>query len=103
MSKHSVDRCSGESNNGQKRILSPDKLRSLPRWFPVEWWPLDALSKCDCSCIHQADNGEGDPNLPKAPLNTLLNFDLEIYQIPLNTLMSSKRIPDEVMNPRKYK
>jgi hypothetical protein len=51
--------------------------------------------------IHQVD--EEGPNLPKAPLNTLLGFDLETYQIPLDTLMPSKRIPDGVMSTRKYK
>jgi hypothetical protein len=33
----------------------------------------------------------------------LLGFDLETYQIPLVTLMPSKRIPDGVMSTRKYK
>jgi ParB-like chromosome segregation protein Spo0J len=33
----------------------------------------------------------------------LLGFDLETYQIPLDTLMPSKRIPDGVMSTRKYK
>jgi hypothetical protein len=53
--------------------------------------------------IHQADETEEGPSLPKAPLNTLLGFDLETYQIPLDTLMPSKRIPDGVMSIRKYK
>jgi len=53
--------------------------------------------------IQQADDTEEGPNLPKAPLNTLLGFDLETYQIPLDTLMPSKRIPDGVMSTRKYK
>ena len=53
--------------------------------------------------IHQANETEEGPSLPKAPLNTLLGFDLETYQIPLDTLMPSKRIPDGVMSTRKYK
>ncbi len=53
--------------------------------------------------IHQTDEVEDGPNLPKAPLNTLLGFDLETYQIPLDALMPSKRIPDGVMSTRKYK
>ena len=53
--------------------------------------------------IHHADDAEDGPNLPKAPLNTLLGFDMETYQIPLDTLMPSKRIPDGVMSTRKYK
>ena len=39
----------------------------------------------------------------EAPLNSLLGFDLETYQIPLDTQMPSKRIPDGVMSTRKYK
>ena len=53
--------------------------------------------------IHRTDENEEGPNLPKAPLNTLLGFDLETYQIPLDTLMPSKRIQDGVMSTRKYK
>jgi ParB-like chromosome segregation protein Spo0J len=52
--------------------------------------------------IQQSDTDDGT-DLPKAPLNTLLGFDLETYQIPLDTLMPSKRIPDGVMSTRKYK
>jgi ParB-like chromosome segregation protein Spo0J len=52
--------------------------------------------------IQQSETDDG-PDLPKAPLNTLLGFDLETYQIPLDTLMPSKRIPDGVMSTRKYK
>ena len=52
--------------------------------------------------IQQSETDHG-PDLPKAPLNTLLGFDLETYQIPLDTLMPSKRIPDGVMSTRKYK
>ena len=53
--------------------------------------------------IHRTDENEEGPNLPKAPLNTLLGFDLETYQIPLDNLMPSKRIQDGVMSTRKYK
>ena len=53
--------------------------------------------------IDQPGDADDGPNLPKAPLNTLLGFDLETYQIPLDTLMPSKRIPDGVMSTRKYK
>ena len=53
--------------------------------------------------IDQPSDVDDGPNLPKAPLNTLLGFDLETYQIPLDTLMPSKRIPDGVMSTRKYK
>lgn len=50
------------------------------------------------SGIHQSDEVEEGPNLPTAPLNTLLGFDLETYQVPLDTLMPIKRIPDGVMS-----
>ncbi len=53
--------------------------------------------------IHQSDETEKGPNLPTAPLSTLLGFDLETYHIPLGTLMPRKRIPDGVMSARKYK
>jgi hypothetical protein len=34
---------------------------------------------------------------PKAPLNLVLGFDLETYQIPIEELMPSKKVPDGVM------
>jgi len=40
---------------------------------------------------------------PKAPLNLVLGFDLETYQIPLEELMPSKKVPDGVMTTRKFK
>ncbi len=43
------------------------------------------------------------PNLPTGPLNTLLGFELETYQIPLDQLLPSKKVPDGVMSTRKYK
>jgi len=52
-----------------------------------------------------AMDGHGDdgPNLPTGPLNTLLGFELETYQIPLDQLLPSKKVPDGVMSTRKYK
>ncbi len=41
--------------------------------------------------------------LPTKPLNTLLGFDLETYQIPLDQLLPSKKVPDGIMSTRKYK
>ena len=40
-------------------------------------------------------DGDGDdgPNLPTDPLNTLLGFELETYQIPLDQLQPSKKVP----------
>ena len=40
---------------------------------------------------------------PKAPLNLTLGFDLETYQIPIEELMPSKKVPDGVMTTRKLK
>lgn len=42
-------------------------------------------------------------NLPTAPLNTLLGFELETYQIPLAQLLPSKKVQDGVIGSRKYK
>lgn len=49
------------------------------------------------------DAADTGPKLPTAPLNTLLGFDLETYQIPLGHLLPSKKVPDGVMSTRKYK
>ena len=43
------------------------------------------------------------PNLPTAPLNTLLGFDLETYQVPLDQLLPSKKVAEGIMSTRKYK
>ena len=50
-------------------------------------------------------DGDADAahKLPTKPLNTLLGFDLETYQIPLDQLLPSKKVPDGIMSPRKYK
>jgi len=44
-----------------------------------------------------------DTPYPKAPLNLTLGFDLETFQIPLEEIMPSKKVPDGVMNTRKFK
>ena len=46
---------------------------------------------------------DGDLTYPKGPLNLTLGFDLETYQIPLEELMPSKKVPDGVMTTRKFK
>jgi ParB-like chromosome segregation protein Spo0J len=52
----------------------------------------------------QAEGSEpGAHNLPKQPLNTLLGFDLETYQVPIDDLMPCKKVPDGVMSSRKYR
>jgi ParB-like chromosome segregation protein Spo0J len=51
----------------------------------------------------QGEDGHDGPNLPTAPLNTLLGFELETYQVPLDQLLPSKKVPDGVMSTRKYK
>lgn len=55
-----------------------------------------------CPGINQLETDDG-PNLPKAPLNTLLGLDFETHQNPLDTLMPSKRFPDGVMRTSNYK
>lgn len=40
---------------------------------------------------------------PTAPLNLTLGFDLETFQIPLEELMPSRKVPDGVMTTRKFK
>ena len=47
--------------------------------------------------------GDSAHKLPTKPLNTLLGFDLETYQIPLDQLLPSKKVPDGIMSTRKYK
>jgi ParB-like chromosome segregation protein Spo0J len=51
----------------------------------------------------QPDSDESDAPYPKAPLNLTLGFDLETFQIPLEELMPSKKVPDGVMTTRKFK
>ena len=41
-------------------------------------------------------------SLPTAPLNTLLGFDLETYQVPLDHLLPSKKVQDGIIGSRKY-
>ena len=41
----------------------------------------------------QHDTDENDAPYPKAPLNLTLGFDLETFQIPLEELMPSKKVP----------
>jgi hypothetical protein len=48
-------------------------------------------------------NPEKIIQLPTAPLNTMLGFELETYQVPLEQLLPSKKVPDGVMSTRKYK
>jgi ParB-like chromosome segregation protein Spo0J len=42
-------------------------------------------------------------NLPTAPLNTLLGFELDTYQVPLEQLLPSKKVQDGIIGSRKYK
>jgi ParB-like chromosome segregation protein Spo0J len=44
-----------------------------------------------------------DAPYPKAPLNLTLGFDLETWQIPLEELLPSKKVPEGVMTTRKFK
>ncbi len=65
---------------------------NLTEMYPGIYRPGGGTSKVD-----------DGPNLPTGPLNTLLGFELETYQIPLDQLLPSKKVPDEVMSTRKYK
>jgi len=49
------------------------------------------------------DEEDAAPRYPTAPLNLTLGFDLETYQIPIEELMPSKKVPDGVMTTRKFK
>ena len=51
----------------------------------------------------QPDTDDSDASYPTAPLNLTLGFDLETFQIPLEELMPSKKVPDGVMTTRKFK
>lgn len=48
-------------------------------------------------------NAAGDARYLKAPLNLVLGFDLETYQIPIAELMPSKKVPDGVIATRKFR
>ncbi len=52
---------------------------------------------------HADSDADTAHKLPTKPLNTLLGFDLETYQIPLDQLLPSKKVPDGIMSTRKYK
>ena len=53
--------------------------------------------------LMETENQKADLDFPVAPLNTLLGFDLETYQIPLDCLQPSKRVPEGVISTRKFK
>lgn len=50
-----------------------------------------------------SERAEHEAAYAKAPLNLMLGFDLETYQIPLEELMPSKKVPDGVMTTRKFR
>lgn len=49
------------------------------------------------------DADDSEVPYPKAPLNLTLGFDLETFQIPLEELLPSKKVPDGMMTTRKFK
>ncbi|MBX9469917.1 MAG: ParB N-terminal domain-containing protein [Rhizobium sp.] len=53
--------------------------------------------------LPQPDADKNDAPYPKALLNLTPGFDLETFQIPLEELMPSKKVPDGVMTTRKFK
>lgn len=46
---------------------------------------------------------EVEPPYPRSPLNLTLGFDLETWQIPLDELLPSKKVPDGIMTTRKFR
>lgn len=50
----------------------------------------------------QPEEDAGTP-YPRSPLNLTLGFDLETWQIPLDELLPSKKVPDGVMTTRKFR
>ena len=71
--------------------MQPNPRNNLTEMYPGIYQP------------GHGDGGHDGPNLPTAPLNTLLGFELETYQVPLDQLLPSKKVPDGVMSTRKYK
>lgn len=53
--------------------------------------------------VYPPTENEDELDYPKAPLNTILGFDLETYQVPLGHLLPSKKVPEGVTLTRKYK
>jgi hypothetical protein len=46
---------------------------------------------------------EAESPYPRSPLNLTLGFDLETWQIPLDELLPSKKVPDGIMSTRKFR
>ena len=54
--------------------------------------------------FHEAnDEAKNSVHLTSEPLTTLLGFDLETHQVPIDDLMPCKKVPDGVMSTRKYR
>jgi hypothetical protein len=76
--------------------LAMNRQHANPRSNPTEMYP-GIYQPGQCDDAHKC------PNLPTAPLNTLLGCELETYQVPLDQLLPSKKVPEGVMSTRKYK
>lgn len=76
--------------NTAAQIQTPVQRSNLAEMYPGVYRAGDA-------------DAHDDTHLPTGPLNTLLGFELETYQIPLDQLLPSKKVPDGVMSTRKYK
>ncbi len=73
--------------NTARKAIHHTPHGNLTEMYPGVYRPGSAMD----------DHGHDGPNLPTGPLNTLLGFELETYQIPLDQLLPSKKVPDGVM------
>jgi len=68
---------------------------------------LDGNNVTELRPVTVRDNNVQSSEVPQAlpiePLNTLLGFDLETYQVPIDSLMPCKKVPDGIMTTRKYR
>ena len=53
--------------------------------------------------LNTSQDGEARPALQTAPLNPFLGFEMVTYQVPLDQLLPSKKVPSGTMGNRKYK
>lgn len=83
--------CTPDHPEPEGATLCTPQTRNLTEMYPGVYRPGSAMD----------DHGGYGPNLPTGPLNTLLSFELETYQIPLDQLLPSKKVPDGVMSTRK--
>ena len=65
---------------------------------------MNQFHESENQAINKATNQANyNAHLTGEPLTTLLGFDLETYQVPIDDLMPCKKVPDGVMSTRKYR